>query len=166
MVKKQMSLKYLCSTRHWCCSFKCQIHCRCLRTRKLLVVWSNQSARGPSFHRGCQGFTRQPENSKRAHFRVPVFKNTTKYSLPEGRKAQILRGVDTLALHTAASCAIALTGVMGFAPPSWSDLALGARPPPREAANGEVGNTKASSRWNGGTGASYCSLSWPRWARP
>ena len=42
--------------------------------------------------------------------------------------AQVVRsleeGVDTPALHAAASCAIEPTGVMGFAPPSWSDLAL------------------------------------------
>ena len=57
--------------------------------------------------------------------------------------AQVVRslveGVDTLALHAAASCAIELTGVMGFAPPSWSNLALGARPPPREAEDLEPG---------------------------
>ena len=57
--------------------------------------------------------------------------------------AQVVRsleeGVDTPALHAAASCAIELTGVMGFAPPSWSDLALGARPPPREAEDLEPG---------------------------
>ena len=48
-------------------------------------------------------------------------------------------GVDTPALHAAASCAIELIGVMGFAPPSWSNLALGARPPPREAEDLEPG---------------------------
>ena len=57
--------------------------------------------------------------------------------------AQVVRslegGVDTPALHAAASCAIELTGVMGFAPPSWSDLALGARPPPRVAEDLEPG---------------------------
>ena len=54
--------------------------------------------------------------------------------------AQVVRsleeGVDTPALNAAA---IELTGVMGFAPPSRSDLALGARPPPREAEDLEPG---------------------------
>ena len=57
--------------------------------------------------------------------------------------AQVVRsleeGVDTPALHAAASCAIELTGVMGFTPPSWSNLALGARPPPSEAEDLEPG---------------------------
>ena len=54
-------------------------------------------------------------------------------------REELEEGVDTPALHAAASCADELTGVMGFAPPSWSDLALGARPPPREAEDWEPG---------------------------
>ena len=41
-----------------------------------------------------QGFTRQPENSKREHLRVPVFKTPPKFNEKtprEGRKERILR---------------------------------------------------------------------------
>ena len=41
--------------------------------------------------RGPTGFTQQPENSKRAHFRPPAFKNTTKIGPPreEERKKNV-----------------------------------------------------------------------------
>ena len=83
--------------------------------------------------------------------RQPEFAAQVVWSLEEG--------VDTFALHAAARCAIELTGVMGFAPPSWSDhwvLAFSQEKLKTWSLVCKVGNTKPLPGWTGGTEASCC----------
>ena len=42
----------------------------------------------PQRLQGRRGFTRQPENSKRAYLRVPAFKNTTKIQREDPRERE------------------------------------------------------------------------------
>ena len=41
---------------------------------------------------GRRGFTRQPENSKRAHLRVPAFQNTTKIPREDPQRESVIGG--------------------------------------------------------------------------
>ena len=61
---------------------------------------------------------------------------------PEVGRELVMRleaGVETPCLGAAATAARNLAGTHGFEPPSWTALALGARPPPREADDYELG---------------------------